>query len=114
MTGMIRRWVATLLMLAAGLPAAAAEPAVRIVGTELRLPPDSHEPQRALVSLHNAGGPARGLGLACTFQDEGGRVLEIVEAPVREIGDGASAVAEAIYYGWPRASRVVCRLNAGR
>ncbi|WP_245930680.1 hypothetical protein [Methylobacterium radiodurans] len=111
----MRRWLGVLALLAlASSGAAAAEADVRIVGTDLRLPPDSHEPQRALVSLRNAGGPARGLGLACTFRDGDGRALETVEASVREIAEAASAVAEVIYYGWPRASGVACRLVGER
>lgn len=94
--------------------ATAAEPAVRVVGTELRAPPDSHEPQRARVSLRNAGGPARGLVVACTFQAEDGRTLEVAEAAAPEIAEGATATAEVIYYGWPRASRAACRLADGR
>lgn len=110
-----RGWFAALALLGSGVfPAAAAEPTVRIVGTELRAPPDSHEPQRALVSLHNAGAPVAGLTLACTFQDEGGRPLDTAEAPVREMAEGASAVTEVIYYGWPRASRAACRLTERR
>lgn len=115
MSGTMRGWFAALVLLGCGaLPASAAEPTVRIVGTELRAPPDSHEPQRALVSLHNAGVPAAGLTLACTFQDEGGRPLDTAEAPVRDMAEGASAVMEVIYYGWPRASRAACRLTGHR
>lgn len=111
----MRRWFAALALLGCGaLPVSAAEPTVRIVGTELRAPPDSHEPQKALVSLQNIGGPAAGLTLACTFQDEGGRSLDTAEAPVRDMAEGASAVTEVIYYGWPRASRAACRLSERR
>lgn len=113
MPRVVRGWAAVMPLLLVG-GAAAAEPAVRIVGTELRAPPDSHEPQKARVSLHNAGGAARGLVVACTFQGEDGRELEVAQAPVPEVGEGASAVAEVIYYGWPRASRATCRLAEER
>jgi len=113
--GTMRAWFAALALLGSGaLQVSAAESEVRIVGTELRAPPDSHEPQKAVVSLHNPGAPASGLTLACTFQDEGGRPLDTANVPVREMASGASAVTEVIYYGWPRASRAACRLTERR
>ncbi len=112
MLGTFRGQAAVLALLGScTLPAAAAEPGVQVVSTELRSPPDSHEPQKALVSLRNPGAAATGLTLACTFQDEGGRTLDTAEAPVRDMAEGASAVTEVIYYGWPRASRAACRLG---
>jgi hypothetical protein len=90
-------------------PAAAAD--VRLTGAELRTPSDSHEPQRARAVLRNDGSAARTVVVVCTFADEAGRTLERVEARAPALAAGAQTVAEPIYYGWPRASRVTCAIE---
>ena len=83
--------------------------------TRLHTPPDSHEPQRALVELHNPGPEARAQAkLLCTFTGAGGSVLDTTTTTVPSIAAGAAVQAEAIYYGWPRASGAACRLAEPR
>ena len=104
------------VLLAAGLLVGAALP-VRATGsltiqeTRLHTPPDSHEPQRAQVELRNTGSdPAMPVTILCTFTGAGGAVLDTQTASVPEIAGRATAQAEAIYYGYPRASGAACRL----
>ena len=108
-----RSWATALLTLGALVTAA---PPCRAAGglvveaARLHTPPDSHEPQRALVDLRNAGPEAlTQVTVLCTFTGAGGAVLDTQPAAVPRIAPGAAASTEAIYYGWPRASGVACR-----
>jgi hypothetical protein len=83
--------------------------------TRLHTPPDSHEPQRAQVELRNTGSdPATPVAVLCTFTGAGGAVLETQTISVPEIAGRATTQAEAIYYGYPRASGAACRLAEPR
>ena len=95
--------------LALGLAGLARAGAPIAVEARLHTPPDSHEPQRALVEIRNAGPDdlAR-ITVACTFLGDGGGALERGTAVAGPIGAGATARAEVIYFGWPRARRVAC------
>ncbi|MCJ2064576.1 hypothetical protein MKK63_17905 [Methylobacterium sp. J-088] len=80
--------------------------------TRLHTPPDSHEPQRALIDLRNAGpDPVAQVTILCTFTGAGGAVLDTQTVSVPEIFGHAAVQAEAIYYGYPRASGAACRLT---
>ena len=108
-----------LALLAGGALVAALVPAraegVAIQETRLHNPPDSHEPQRALVDLRNTGpGPAASVTILCTFTGAGNAVLATQDTHVAELAGGAATQAEAIYYGWPRATAVSCRLAEAR
>lgn len=97
--------------LAGAAPAARAEGALVVAQTQLHNPPDSHEPQRAQVELRNTGpAPAANVTVLCTFTGAGGSVLDTQTVTVATIAGGADAHAEAIYYGWPRATGAACRL----
>jgi hypothetical protein len=79
------------------------------VEARLHTPPDSHEPQRALVTVSNAGPDAVArLTLACTFLGADDAALERGTATIGTVAAGETARAEVIYYGWPRARRVAC------
>lgn len=103
--------------LAAGLIVAFATPtradaALVIRETRLHTPPDSHEPQRAMVNLRNTGPDlATNVTILCTFTGAGGAVLDTQQASVPEVVSLADVQAETIYYGWPRASGATCRLT---
>ncbi|SDA32938.1 hypothetical protein SAMN02799622_05385 [Methylobacterium sp. UNC378MF] len=103
--------------LAAGLIVAFATPtradaALVIRETRLHTPPDSHEPQRAMVNLRNTGPDlATNVTILCTFTGAGGAVLDTQQASVPEVVSLADVQAETIYYGWPRASSATCRLT---
>jgi hypothetical protein len=111
---------AILALVAAGLlagtaPPARAEGALVAQETRLHTPPDSHEPQRAQVDLRNTGpDPATRVTVLCTFTGAGGAVLDTQTVPVPDIAGRAAAQAEAIYYGWPRATGAACRLTDPR
>ncbi len=102
--------------LAAGLivafaPPARADAALVLRETRLHTPPDSHEPQRAMVNLRNTGPDlATNVTVLCTFTGAGGTVLDTQQASVPEVVSLADVQAETIYYGWPRASSATCRL----
>lgn len=102
--------------LAAGLIVTCATPTradAALVLREIRLhtPPDSHEPQRAMVNLRNTGPDlATNVTVLCTFTGAGGAVLDTQQASVPEVVGLADVQAETIYYGWPRASGATCRL----
>ncbi|MCJ2086090.1 hypothetical protein MKK88_08795 [Methylobacterium sp. E-005] len=104
------------IVLAAGLLAGAAAPvraagSLEIQGTRLHTPPDSHEPQRALIALRNTGpDPVTQVTILCTFTGAGGAVLDTQTVSVPEIAGHAAAQAEAIYYSWPRAGAATCRV----
>jgi len=107
------------VLLAAGLLVGAAP--IRAAGpltlqeTHLHTPPDSHEPQRAQVALRNTGSdPVALVAILCTFTGAGGAVLDTQTVSVPEIAGGATVQAEAIYYGYPRASGAACRLAEPR
>ncbi|MBE7248162.1 MAG: hypothetical protein INR63_24720 [Actinomycetospora chiangmaiensis] len=112
------RWAMALL--AAGAPVAATPAAAQgggliVQDTRLHTPPDSHEPQRAQVDLRNPAADAvTQVTLLCTFTGAGGSVLDTQTTSVPSIPAHASVQAEAIYYGWPRASGAACRLAEGR
>ncbi|MGH1570684.1 hypothetical protein ACRAWG_08500 [Methylobacterium sp. P31] len=92
-------------------PAARAEGVLVVGQTQLHNPPDSHEPQRAQVELRNTGSDAAAnVTVLCTFTGAGGSVLDTQTVSVATIAGGADAHAEAIYYGWPRATAAACRL----
>ena len=116
---LIRSFQVAMVVLAAGapvvaLPAPAGEP-IAVQETRLHTPPDSHEPQRAQVDLRNAGPDAlTQVTLLCTFTGAGGAVLDTQTTMVPSIAPHASVQAEAIYYGWPRASGAACRLAEPR
>ncbi|MBE7249164.1 MAG: hypothetical protein INR63_29850 [Actinomycetospora chiangmaiensis] len=100
-----------------GAPVAAAAQAEGLVvqDTRLHTPPDSHEPQRAQIDLRNPGPDAVApVTLLCTFTGAGGSVLDTQTTTVPSVPARASVQAEAIYYGWPRASGAACRLAEGR
>lgn len=109
---------AILALVAAGLlagtaPPARAEGALVAQETRLHTPPDSHEPQRALFTVRNTGpDPVMQATVACTFTGAGGAVLDTPTTAVPVVAAGATAQAETIYYGWPRASGAACRLAA--
>lgn len=96
--------------LAAGLIVTCATPtradaALVLRETRLHTPPDSHEPQRAMVNLRNTGPDlATNVTVLCTFTGAGGAVLDTQQASVPEVVGLADVQAETIYYGWPRAS----------
>ena len=102
--------------LAAGLIVTCATPtradaALVLRETRLHTPPDSHEPQRAMVNLRNTGPDlATNVTVLCTFTGAGGAVLDTQQASVPEVVGLADVQAETIYYGWPRASGATCRL----
>ncbi|MEE7505103.1 hypothetical protein ACLBXO_26890 [Methylobacterium sp. C33D] len=102
--------------LAAGLivalaPPARADAALVLRETRLHTPPDSHEPQRAMVNLRNTGPDlATNVTVLCTFTGAGGAVLDTQQASVPEVVGLADVQTETIYYGWPRASGATCRL----
>ncbi|MGV7031143.1 hypothetical protein [Methylobacterium symbioticum] len=74
-------------------------------------PSDSHEPQRAHVILHGDGpGGAGPVAFICRFLDGAGAVLEQVAGSVPALSGRAEG--SVTYYGWPRASRVACRVGA--
>ncbi|SDO64569.1 hypothetical protein SAMN05216360_13221 [Methylobacterium phyllostachyos] len=116
----MRRPRATRVVLAAGLLIGAAAPvqatgSVTLQETHLHTPPDSHEPQRAQVALHNTGAdPVAPVTILCTFTGAGGAVLDTQTAAVPEIAGRATVQVEAIYYGYPRASGAACRLAEPR
>lgn len=86
-----------------------------VVETRLHTPPDSHEPQRAQVTLRNAGSdPVATVAILCTFTGAGGAVLDTQTVSVPEVAGGGAVQAEAIYYGYPRASGAACRLAEPR
>lgn len=88
-----------------------ADGAVIIQESRLHNPPDSHEPQTALVELRNTGtARVADVTVLCTFTGAGGAALATQTARVADLAGGAGARAEAIYYGWPRAGAVACRL----
>lgn len=92
-------------------PRAWADGAVVVQDTQLHTPPDSHEPQRARVELRNTGpNPVTNVSILCTFTGAGGAVLDTQTTSVPTIAGRTTAQAEAIYYGWPRASGAACRL----
>jgi hypothetical protein len=107
-----RSWATAFLTL--GVLVTAAEPSraaseLVVAAARLHTPPDSHEPQRALVDLRNTGPEAlTQVTVLCTFTGAGGTVLDTQPAAVPSIAAGAAASAEAVYYGWPRASGVAC------
>ena len=107
-------------LLAAGASVAVASPvradgALAVQETRLHTPPDSHEPQRALFAVRNTGpDPATKVAVRCAFTGAGGAVLDTPTAEVPEVAAGATAQAEAIYYGWPRASGAACELAEPR
>ncbi|MCJ2135978.1 hypothetical protein MKK69_18305 [Methylobacterium sp. J-026] len=111
-------WLARTLLVAALVgPAAPVRAGDGLVVQETRLhtPPDSHEPQRALVEVRNAGpDPVTNASVLCTFTGAGGTVLATQTAAVPAIAGGAAGQAEAIYYGWPRAGAAACRLAGPR
>lgn len=102
--------------LAAGLIVTCATPtradaALVLRETRFHTPPDSHEPQRAMVNLRNTGPDlATNVTVLCTFTGAGGAVLDTQQASVPEVVGLADVQAETIYYGWPRASGATCRL----
>ncbi len=99
------------VLVAAASPARADGTPV-VQGARLHTPPDSHEPQRALVALQNDGPEAAThVTVLCTFTGTGGAILDTQTAAVPIIAAGAAASTEAIYYGWPRATAVACRLE---
>ncbi|MEL6061807.1 MULTISPECIES: hypothetical protein [unclassified Methylobacterium] len=86
--------------------------ALAIQDTHLHTPPDSHEPQRAQIALRNAGAdPVTQVTILCTFTGAGGAVLDTQTVSVPDIAGGAAVQAEAIYYGYPRASGAACRIT---
>lgn len=88
-----------------------ADAALVLRETRLHTPPDSHEPQRAMVNLSNTGPDlATNVTVLCTFTGAGGAVLDTQQASVPEVVGLADVQAETIYYGWPRASGATCRL----
>jgi hypothetical protein len=90
-----------------------ADGALVVQETRLHTPPDSHEPQRALFTVRNTGpDPVTQATVACTFTGAGGAVLDTPTTAVPVVAAGATAQAETIYYGWPRASGAACRLAA--
>ncbi len=106
------RLAQALLVAALVGPAAPARAGDGLVVQETRLhtPPDSHEPQRALVALRNTGpDPVANATVLCTFTGAGGTVLATQTATVPAIAGRAAGQAEAIYYGWPRAGAAACR-----
>lgn len=107
--------LATLALLAGSPgPAHASGPAI-IKEATLHTPPDSHEPQKALVDVQNLGSdPVRNVAIACTFSDGSGASLETKEASLVEIAGQATTRSEVIYYGWPRAQHVGCKIITPR
>ncbi|WP_457107506.1 hypothetical protein [Methylobacterium sp. P5_C11] len=107
-------------LLAAGLTAGLAAPAradaaLVLQETRLHTPPDSHEPQRAMINLRNTGPDlATNVTVLCTFTGAGGTVLDTQQASVAEVVGLADVQAETIYYGWPRASGATCRIAEPR
>lgn len=107
-------------LVAAGLLVGAASPgraadSLAIGEARLHTPPDSHEPQRALIELRNAGpDPVAQVKILCTFTGAGGAVLDTQTVSVPDIAGRAAVQAEAIYYGYPRASGAACRLAEPR
>lgn len=117
---MIKAGLRFRILMAAGLLVGTAAP-VRAAGslaiqdTRLHTPPDSHEPQRAQVTLRNAGSdPVATVAILCTFTGAGGAVLDTQTVSVPEVAGGGAVQAEAIYYGYPRASGAACRLAEPR
>ena len=109
------RLVLALLVAGAAAPPAQADGALALAETRLHTPPDSHEPQRALVELRNSGAEAQmRVALLCTFTGAGGSVLDTQTTVVPDIAARTTVQAEAIYYGWPRASGAACRLAEPR
>ena len=110
----IRTLMATGLLLGAAAPVWAAG-TLAIQETRLHTPPDSHEPQRALIELRNTGPDPVAQGtILCTFTGAGGAVLDTQTVSVPEVAGGGAVQAEAIYYGYPRASGAACRLAEPR
>lgn len=107
--------LASSALLAGAARPAEATGAVIIKEASLHTPPDSHEPQKALVDVQNAGSDAvMNVAIACTFSDGGGASLETGRASIGEIGGRATTRSEVIYYGWPRADHVRCQVVAPR
>jgi hypothetical protein len=117
---MIRAGLRFRTLMAAGLLVVAAAPvwaagSLAIQETRLHTPPDSHEPQRALIDLRNPGpDPVAPMTVLCTFTGAGGAVLDTQTVAVPEVAGRAAVTAEAIYYGYPRASGAACRLAEPR
>ncbi len=107
--------LASLAVLAgASGPAVATGPAI-VKEASLHTPPDSHEPQKALVDVQNGDSVGvTNVAIACTFMDGSGASLEVGEAFIGEIAAQATTRIEVIYYGWPRAQQVGCRVVAPR
>lgn len=83
-----------------------ADAALVLRETRLHTPPDSHEPQRAMVNLRNTGPDlATNVTVLCTFTGAGGAVLDTQQASVPEVVGLADVQAETIYYGWPQIGR---------
>ncbi|AWN41300.1 hypothetical protein [Methylobacterium durans] len=102
-------------LLIAGVGPAEANGPVEIREVALVQPSDSHAPQKALVDIQNTGSnPVRDVAFTCTFSHDGGVDLETREASIAEITRHATVRTEVIYYGWPRARRVSCKLNRPR
>ena len=95
--------------LAVLLLGAAAEPSP-VIEAALHAPSDSHEPQRARLILRNTGAEriAGPVAYACRFLGGDGTVLARASGSVPAIEGGATARAEALYSGWPRARSVTC------
>lgn len=107
---LILPWASLVLLGGIAGPADAAGPAI-IKEASLHTPPDSHEPQKALVDVQNTGSdPVTNVAIACTFSDDGGTSLETGNASIVEIAGGATTRSEVIYYGWPRAQHVRCHI----
>ena len=114
MAGLRFRTMAAGLLVGAAAPVWAAG-TLAIHETRLHTPPDSHEPQRALIDLRNTGSdPVAQATILCTFTGAGGAVLDTQTVAVPQVAGGATVKAEAIYYGYPRANGAACRLAEPR
>ncbi|MCE4226687.1 hypothetical protein HCU64_23375 [Methylobacterium sp. C25] len=103
------------MLLAGAVTGGAASPAADgtiLVETELAVPSDSHEPQRALMVLRNlALDRIRDVIVLCDFTRPDGSVLETTTVSVGAIPVGEEVRAKTTYYGWPRAAGVRCRAS---
>lgn len=109
--GLRFRTLMTAGLLVGGAAPVRAADTLAIQETRLHTPPDSHEPQRAQVALRNAGSdPVTTVTILCAFTGAGGAVLDTQTVVVPEVSGHAAVQAEAIYYGYPRASGAACRL----
>jgi hypothetical protein len=114
---LIRQAVAALAAgtIVGAAPPVRADAALVLQDTRLHTPPDSHEPQRALVNLRNTGSDlATNVTVLCAFKGPGGTVLDTQQVSVPEVASRADVQTETIYYGWPRASGADCRIAEPR